>query len=293
MAHNYILVINYGSRSARKMADALIEKLNVSNKITLSKIYKITDTRKLTNVFKKISTKDKPDYLILASGDGTISEAVDYISESDIVLCIIPLGTTNNFARSLRIPQNIQESVDVIERNKFKIIDLGKINEDYFANVAGIGISALVAKNVKPKDKKKFGRAAYAITGLKTLIKHKPFDVIISDKDNELSIQFETHQIIIANGRYHAGKKIAIGASLDSRELVVFKLGGRSKLSFIWHMLDFYIGKRRNVSHNSYMIARNISIKTSGTHLVELDGEVKLKTPLDAQVVPKIIRVIC
>ena len=120
---------------------------------------------------------------------------------------------------------------------------------------------------------------------------HQPFFVTITDKDAELQLHFETHQLIVANGKYHAGKEIAADASLQGNELVIFKLGGRSKLSFAWHMIDFYIGRRRSVYHSSYLIGKDVSISTSTPQSIELDGEVKLSTPVAASVHAKAIRI--
>lgn len=110
-------------------------------------------------------------------------------------------------------------------------------------------------------------------------------------KDGELKLHFETHQVIIANGRFHAGREIAIGAELDSRELVIFKLGGRSRLSFLWHTIDYYWGRRRTIVHEAYLIARDVKITTSRPQPVELDGEVKFTTPLSVKVRSNAVKV--
>lgn len=108
-----------------------------------------------------------------------------------------------------------------------------------------------------------------------------------------MQLHFETHQLIVANGRFHAGKQIATGARLDSRELVIFKLGGPSRLSFLWHMFDYYFGPRRTVYHSSYLIAKAITINTSFPQPVELDGEIRAKTPIAVTVHPRAVKVIC
>ena len=56
-------------------------------------------------------------------------------------------------------------------------------------------------------------------------------------------------------------------------------------------MLDFYIGKRKNVAHASYLIARDIYIQADPAQMVELDGEVKLETPFQTSVVPAAIQI--
>jgi diacylglycerol kinase family enzyme len=158
-------------------------------------------------------------------------------------------------------------------------------------NVAGVGISAQIAKTVTNEQKKRFGRFAYAINGIRQLFVHKPFMATIEDKDNELQLHIETHQLIIANGRYHAGKEIAIDAKIDNRELIIFALGGRSKFSFMIHMIDFYLGKRKSIRHTSYLTGKSIVLHTSSPQSVELDGEVKFVTPIPIEVTAGAVKV--
>lgn len=284
------LLINVQSKQGRQ---ALTKIRQVSQELGISfdRVNEITSGDDLHPTLQRIKER-APDVLIVGSGDGTVSDAVDYLADSTITLGIIPLGTTNNFARSLGLPLDIYESLKVIAHGNAVSVDLGKIDNDYFANIAGIGLSALIASNVTNERKKRFGRLAYPLTGLELLFHHKPFFVTVTDKDGELQLHFETHQLVIANGRYHAGKEIAADASLKGNELIIFKLGGRSKVSFIWHMIDFYIGTRRSVYHSSYLIGKDVSIHTSTAQPIELDGEVKLTTPVAVSVHPKAIKVL-
>lgn len=288
--HSVELLINTKSKKGK---DALTEILDVFKHLgtELTAVNKITNSQELRSALKTIK-KRSPQILVVASGDGTVSEVVDYLAGTEIKLGIIPLGTTNNFARSLGLPLDIAGSIEVVKTGNASWVDLGRIEDDYFSNVAGIGLSALIAKNVTNVRKRRFGRLAYAITGALLLFRHKSFFVTVADKDKELQLHFETHQVIVANGRFHAGKEIAADASLNSRELIIFKLGGRSKMSFIWHLLDFYFGKRRNIYHSSYLIGKNVSITTSTPQLVELDGEVKTATPISAEVSARALQVI-
>lgn len=283
------LLLNSRSRRSRELKAVLLKALD-GHGIEITTLNEVSRTESMDQLLAGILQR-KPGLLIAGGGDGTISDVVDRIVGSDISLGIIPLGTTNNFARSLNIPLEIDGAVRVIKEHAARPVDLGMIHDDYYTNVAGIGLSALVAHHVTDKAKRRWGRFAYTMVGIRELIRHKPFMVVIEDKDRELQLNFETHQVIIANGRYHAGKKIAIGAKVDNKELIIFSLGGRSKLSFVWSMLDFYLGQRKNVSHATYLIARNVRLRTSSPQMVELDGEVKFETPVTAKVASDAIRI--
>jgi diacylglycerol kinase (ATP) len=283
------LIINTASRRGRAALPIIIEACR-RHAIDLGKVNVLKKDTSLKKVIAAIK-KRNPELVLVGGGDGTISDAVDFFAGSTIQVGVLPLGTTNNFARSLGLPLEIDNTIAAIKHGKISHVDLGKIDDEYFVNVAGVGISAQIAKHVTNKQKKKFGRYAYAINGITQLIRHKPFLATIEDKDGELQLHLETHQVIIANGRYHAGKEIAKDAKIDNRELIIFALGGRSKLSFVIAMVDFYFGKRKNIQHTSYLTGRSIKLQTSTPQLVELDGEVKFTTPIPIEVTPGAVRI--
>ncbi|HET8884615.1 MAG TPA: diacylglycerol kinase family protein [Candidatus Saccharimonadales bacterium] len=286
---NAELLINTGSRRGARALPLLLDACKQHN-ITVQKVHQLKRSTDLKTTLQRIKRR-RPSLLIIGGGDGTISDAVDFLAGSKIEIGVMPLGTTNNFARSLNMPLDIDNAIRTIRTGRASGVDLGKVKNDYFVNVTGIGISAHIAKHVSDKQKKYFGRFAYTIVGAYQLIRHKPFFVTIQDKDGELQLNFETHQVIVANGRYHAGKEIAKEAKINNRELIIFALGGRSKLSFIYHTIDFYIGKRNTIKHASYLTGRNITLHTSTPQPVELDGEVKFSTPVSINVKPGAVNI--
>lgn len=283
------LLINKRSRRGQSNKQSVLDALK-RHSIRVVTLHEVSRSTPLELVLKNIQKKP-PVLLIVASGDGTISTVMDALVESDIEIGLIPLGTTNNFARSLGIPFDIDGAAEHLRKSKGRSIDLGHVNSDYFTNVAGIGLSAEIAKKVTSAQKQRWGRLAYGIVGARLLIQTKPFTVTIKDPDNEFGITVITRQVIIANGRYHAGRQIADDAEIDSGELVIFPLGGKSMFSFVKHMFDFYIGGRKQISQTAYFVGRNVEINTSTMQLVELDGEVKQQTPLKVQISPGTIKV--
>lgn len=282
------LLINGTSRQSKEQAEAVLAACEKYG-ITLDRKTEVRGSD-LDKAFKAIKRR-APTLLLVAGGDGTVSNALHFFADGPTELGIVPLGTTNNFARSLALPLNVDGAIERIANGKPVAVDLGRVKNNYFANVAGVGLSAVIAGSISDKTKRRFGRLAYAIEGAFQLLRHKPFLVTVEDKDHELQLHFETHQIIIANGRYHAGKEIAADASLVSRELIIFALGGRGRLSFIRAMIDFYIGKRTSIKHSSYLVGRDVRITTSTKQPIELDGEVHFTTPCDVAVRPAAVKV--
>jgi diacylglycerol kinase (ATP) len=283
------LLINPRSRGARQVLQEIVGGFEAQG-ITISHVTRLRKGDKLADILAEIKQR-KPKLLIVGGGDGTISHVVDHVANTELVLAILPLGTTNNFARSLNIPLELPAAIEMAATSRARRIDLGNISGDLFTNVAGVGLSARIATTVTNGIKRRFGRAAYVLVGLACFVRHKPFRATIRDINGGLQVHLETHQLIIANGRYHGGKLLASDASVDNRELIIFALGGRSKFSFAKHLLDFYLGRRKKVAHASYMIGRDFEIITDREQPVELDGEVTLMTPLHATIEPKAVRI--
>ena len=93
----------------------------------------------------KVAVERRFDVVIAAGGDGTINEVVNGIAGQDYrpQLGIIPVGTTNDFARAINVPRTIEGAIDVIVEGVTKPIDLGCVTNDgethYFVNIAGGG----------------------------------------------------------------------------------------------------------------------------------------------------------
>ena len=84
------------------------------------------------------------DVIVAIGGDGTVNEIIPGMLFSNKPLGIIPGGSGNDFIKSLNIPNNIGAAIEVILKGKASVIDVGKINDTYFANGVGIGFDAAV-----------------------------------------------------------------------------------------------------------------------------------------------------
>jgi diacylglycerol kinase (ATP) len=102
-----------------------------------------------------------PDLLVVGGGDGTLSLAARHLAHRDVALGVLPLGTTNNFARTLGVPLNVTAAVVLLARGKVADVDLGQADGAMFANLVSVGLSGHVAANVRHDLKRVLGRAAY------------------------------------------------------------------------------------------------------------------------------------
>lgn len=111
------------------------------------------------------------DAIIAAGGDGTLNEVVAGISPFDKrpKIGLIPMGTTNDFARALKIPRDIDDALDIIIRGETIPVDVGLMNDRHFINIAGGGRVTELTYDVPSKLKTMLGQLAYYLKGIEML----------------------------------------------------------------------------------------------------------------------------
>ncbi|HET6757505.1 MAG TPA: lipid kinase, partial [Burkholderiales bacterium] len=163
------------------------------------------------------------DLVILGGGDGTLHSAASALVEAKLPLGIVPLGTANDLARTLAIPQLPLEAFRVIAQGRLREIDVGKVNGIYFFNVANIGLGVGVTRELSSEIKRRWGVLAYSRGVARALKAHRPFSVrIICDGASET---LRTIQVAVGNGRhYGGGMTIDNQAQLDDSLLHVYSV---------------------------------------------------------------------
>jgi len=111
------------------------------------------------------------DLIIAAGGDGTLNEVVAGVSpfEQRPKVGLIPMGTTNDFARALRIPRDMVKAVDIILAGQTIPVDVGVVNDRHFINIAGGGKMTELTYDVPSKLKTVLGQLAYYLKGIEML----------------------------------------------------------------------------------------------------------------------------
>lgn len=143
--------------------------------------------------------KEEFELLIAAGGDGTLYEVINGIAgeEKRPKVAIIPTGTSNDFAKALKIPKDIKKNLEVIKKQKTEFVDVGKMNERYFINIAGGGTLTELTYEVPSKLKTVLGQAAYYLKGIEKIAQLKPYKVKI--KANGETYNEEVLVFLVAN----------------------------------------------------------------------------------------------
>ncbi|PMB38696.1 lipid kinase [Fischerella thermalis CCMEE 5205] len=230
------------------------------------------------------------DLVIVGGGDGTLNAAVDTLVETNLPLGILPLGTANDLARTLKIPNSLPEATKVIANGKVQRIDLGEVNGKYFFNVASLGMSVKITQRLTKEVKRRWGIFAYAFTALKVIWESRPFSAEIRLPDQ--SIKVKTVQIAIGNGRYYGGgMAVAPDAMIDDQRLDLYSLEIRHWWEIIPLLPRMRQGRHINARNVRALQAQEIEIYTRKPRPINTDGEITTYTPAYFRVIPKAVAV--
>lgn len=222
----------------------------------------------------QIAVERKHDLIVIAGGDGTINEVIAGLAEATYrpKVGIIPAGTTNDFARALAIPRDVQSAVDIIVAGKEKKLDIGKVNEHYFINIAGGGDLTELTYDVPIKMKAALGQLAYYLKGIEMLPSLKPVTARIEYDDHVF--EGELMLFLIANTNSVGGfEKIAPNALIDDGYFDLIILKKVNLAEFLRLATAALRGSHLEDEHIIYTQAKRIKVIPEEKMLLNIDGE--------------------
>jgi YegS/Rv2252/BmrU family lipid kinase len=281
-----ILIVNAASRKGAEAFEAARDKL-VEAGIALIDSRAVEDPELLAG--EVTAAIDRAPMVIIGGGDGTLSKAVDHFLGKDVVFALLPLGTANSFARTLGIPLDLDGAVDVIANGVARPIDLASINGDYFLNNAALGLAPVVAETVPSGLKRMLGRLGYLVWAGWSAASFDAFRLVVDDGRRQHRLW--ATEVRIANGRFHGGLELIESADLDSGEVVVQAVQGRSLTKLAWSYVASALKAPSRHETVREFRGREMRVATKPRMRVSIDGELGPETPLDIEVAPDAIRV--
>lgn len=235
------------------------------------------------------------DVIIAAGGDGTLYEVVNGIADKPNrpALGIIPAGTSNDFARALGIPKSLSKSAEIIANNKTKKIDIGRINNRYFINIAGGGSLTELTYEVPSKLKTVIGQLAYYVKGMEKLPFIHPTHVRIETRD-QVIIDDEIMMFLIANSHSVGGfDKLAPLADLSDGKFDCLVVKKMSLPEFIRLSTLAVKGDHLKDPNMMYFQTSYLKATTQGSTKTQLnlDGELGGLLPCECQALHNHLRV--
>lgn len=214
------------------------------------------------------------DIIIAAGGDGTLNEVVAGVSECENrpKIGLIPMGTTNDFARAVHIPRDIQRAVDIIVKGDTIPVDVGFVNNRYFINIAGGGRITELTYEVPSKLKTMLGQLAYYLKGIEMLPSINATKVRI-EYDGEV---FEDEAMMFLVGLTNSVggfEKLAPSSSINDGKFTLLILKKCNVADFIRLASLAIRGEHLNDPLVISEKATHIKVTSEDKVLLNLDGE--------------------
>lgn len=226
--------------------------------------------------------------VIALGGDGFIHEIIQHLVSRDIPLGVIPCGTGNDFARSIGVfDLPFSRQLELIEKHDATHIDLGRVQDQWFAAILSSGFDALVNDRANSMRWPR-GRMRYNIAMIEKLIALRPHSYRIRVDERYLEVQATL--VTVANGSsYGGGMKVCPDASINDGLFDVMVLGRVSRIELLKVFPKVYRGG--HVGHPAVTFYRCNEIEIDGSGSSFADGEPIAQLPLRAECVSAALKV--
>lgn len=241
-----------------------------------------------TEIAEREVRRSRP-VLVAVGGDGTLNEVLNGFFRNGAPiptsskLAMIPLGTGGDFRRTLRIPLDPRQAVEVLKNGMVRRLDAGCVTYQtadgatairHFINIADAGLPGDVVHKMG-NGTKRFGSAGYTLAGLRGLIgyKNKPMSVAVDGASYDLP---KVQQVVVANCQYFGGgMKMAPSASPTDGVFDVILVKNAGKLETIRGMNDIRSGKHLDQANPNIelMYGKRVSVTSTERVRIDIDGE--------------------
>ena len=290
MGRRALVIANRHSRRGRAGLDAVLERLRAGG-IELDLAEPRGGRRSIGRLIRERAAGS--DLVVLGGGDGTMNAAAEALLETGLPLAILPLGTGNDLARTLGVPLDPLAAAEVAARGVTRRIDLGRVNDKHFFNVASIGLSVRVAEALTGEVKRRLGTFGYPVTVYRVLKEGRAFRAEIRPAGDDAPLALDAIQLAVGNGRFYGGGLVVDErAEIDDRLLHLYALRPWPLWLLAARALAFRRGQHDDPGAVEALAGRTFEVVTDRPMRVNTDGEITTRTPARFSVVPAALEVL-
>ena len=286
------IILNPSAGSIRDL-DALAAQLGTLPDVEI----RLTNKPGSAMRFAKTALKKGRETIVAAGGDGTLNEVLNGIGEdlANVRVGLIPLGTGNDFARSLGLPAELESALETIRAGETRPVDLVRVTSDevrYFVNVSAGGFSGLVDEKLTPEMKKTWGPLAYLRSAAAALPDLRAYRTTLA-LDNSESFMLDLYNVVVANGRYvGGGTLIAPEASIDDGLLDVILIQQKSAPELALLAAQVALGTHLASDAVIYRRTARLTVNSKPGMWFNVDGELVGNEPARFEILPRALRFI-
>jgi diacylglycerol kinase (ATP) len=225
--------------------------------------------------FARLATRRQADLIVSAGGDGTLNEVVNGIARCRHrpKLAVVPVGTANDFALGVGIPENVTEALHLAVHGQAAQVDIARVNRRFFMNVSTGGFGAQATEDADPDMKRRLGAVAYLISGFKHFVEFNPASAQFVTDDGVLH-DGEFVVFAVGNARQTGGgNELTPRANLSDGKLDVVIVPALSRMDFLALLPDLRAGTHLSSPDVKYVQTRRLHIQAPGEISVNVDGE--------------------
>jgi diacylglycerol kinase (ATP) len=240
------------------------------------------------------------DAIFAAGGDGTLHEVVNGVLQNHEQskhlppIGLIPLGSGNDFARTLSIPATAEKIIGMISRFDVREVDIGKISfiarpelpVRYFINIADVGMGPAVVKRVLESGRSLGTVASYYSSIIRTFFSYRLIPVQVQTP--EWKWKGKARVVAVANGTtFGSGLCIAPDARPDDGIFACTLVGNVSLIDFLLQQGRLRTGKYARHRNIEYTSAQEVILSSEKPEVwIEADGELIGQLPVRIEIIP-------
>ncbi len=230
------------------------------------------------------------DLLIVIGGDGTVNEVLEAVKGSNTKLAIIPRGSGNGLARTLKIPMNPHKAIDVINQFNIKQIDLLRFGKEQSVNVAGVGFDAHIADCFS--HSKRRGFITYIKMTIAEFFKYQVKEYCLDYEGKQIKVKAFliafANSVQFGNNAYIAPLAKMDDGLMDVCILKPFPIWAVPKIAF-----QVFTKKIHHSKYYESFKTEQVSISAKGLSVAQVDGEMIPVTDLiEVSVQPKSVQIL-
>lgn len=223
--------------------------------------------------------------IVAVGGDGTVNEVASALAGSGAVMGILPFGTGNDLCRTLDLPSQPEEALEVLFAGCVRPMDAGMANSRFFLNAAGFGFDVDVLRRTEKFKKRLNGMLPYALGVIQTLFSLRPLHLRAQTEGD--FIELEALILVVSNGRYFGGGMMPAPEAdpFDAKfdVCIVRRLPLHRILPVLIRVVK---GKHQGLPEVLCFRSAEITVESPQDEPLELDGEICEVTPVTFRLLP-------
>lgn len=210
--------------------------------------------------------------IVVAGGDGSIGDAATAAAQARVPLAVVPVGTANDFARVLRLPDKLTAACRLaVHGTRTRSLDLGRMGERPFVNVASVGLPPIAARKARGW-KRPLGPLAYALGAVRAGLTAKPIECGLRCDESEVFAGLAWQVTVACTGAFGAGASVGANPVDGALDAVVVQATPRPTLAV--RAFGLRLGRLESQQGVRSFRGRRIELEVPDESTYNVDGEV-------------------